>query len=184
MVSKISFEKLSVTNHHHLLDWLKEPHVIEFWDNSNEHRQDLVLFMNGRREPSPYAEGIFTYWIGKIGSDPYCMLMTSEMIVVPELPEYYRPYVAITGKTCSLDFMIGNRKYLGQGLAAPTLNAFMQFMKGVDADITRFLIDPEESNPRAKHVYEKAGFIVVDEFVSTKGSGAGARHYLMLKDVP
>lgn len=181
--SNIAFTKLSCAHQQQVFEWLDKPHIKEFWDNSIEHRQDIVLFINGRQEPSPYADGIFTYWIGTINNDPYCLLMTSDMIDVPELPEYYRPYLASDGKTCSLDFMVGNDKYVGQGLAAPTLQAFMKFMKNVDKSITRFIIDPEESNPRAKHVYEKAGFMVVDEFVSTKGTGKGLKHFLMVKDL-
>ena len=61
--------------------------------------------------------------------------------------------------------MIGNLKFLGQGLAAPTLQAFTEFMKNsIDRTIDTFIIDPKENNPRAIHVYQKAGFILIKKF--------------------
>ena len=58
----------------------------------------------------------------------------------------------------------------------------MQFMREkMDPSIDTFMIDPEEVNFRAKHVYEKAGFRTIAEFISTRGSGKGIKHFLMVK---
>jgi RimJ/RimL family protein N-acetyltransferase len=180
----IQFEKATKSHIDAIYTWLEAPRVKEFWDNTPQHREDILLFVNGRKKPSPYAEGIFTYWIGSIKNEPYCLLMTSEMLVSPDLPEYYLDCLSKTGKTYSIDFMIGNKNYVGKGLGAPTLEAFMKYIRAnVDNTIDRFMIDPEEDNTRAKHVYEKAGFQLISEFVSTKGSGSGIKHYLMIKDV-
>ena len=183
IMPNIQFEKATLPYHHVILGWLESSHVKEFWDNTPEHRQDILLFMQGRIDPSPYADGIFTYWIGFIDKNPYCLVMTSEMIDDAGLPSYYKKCISKTGKTCSIDFMIGNEKYFGKGLAAPTLEAFMQFMRSkIDPSIDTFMIDPEEANFRAKHVYEKAGFKTISEFVSTRGSGKGIKHFLMIKN--
>ena len=179
----IHFEKATLPYHYVILEWLDAKHIKEFWDNTPEHRQDILLFMQGRKESSPYADGIFTYWIGFIEQDPYCLVMTSEMINDADLPSYYRECISKTGKTYSIDFMIGNENYFGKGLAAPTLDTFMRFMREkIDSSIDTFMIDPEEANPRAKHVYEKAGFQTVSEFVSTRGSGKGTKHFLMIRN--
>lgn len=184
MMPKIHFEKATLPYYETILNWLDTYHVKEFWDNTPEHKQDILLFMQGRKEPSPYANGIFTYWIGFIDQDPYCLVMTSEMVDSVDLPSYYRECISKTGKTCSIDFMIGNENYFGKGLAAPTLEAFMQFMREEgDPSIDTFMIDPEERNARAKHVYEKAGFQTIAEFISTRGSGKGIKHFLMIKNV-
>ena len=181
----IDFEKARLSHIAPIFNWLDAPHVKEFWDNTPEHREDIVLFVNGRKEPSPYSDGIFTYWVGSIENEPYCLLMTSEMLDIPDLPEYYRDCLSKTGKTYSIDFMIGNEKYFGKGLAAPTLEAFTKFIQtNIDDTIDRFMIDPEEQNTRAKHVYEKAGFETISEFISTHGSGYGIKHFLMIKDFP
>jgi predicted acetyltransferase len=45
-----------------------------------------------------------------------------------------------------------------------------------------FLIDPAIDNPRAKHVYEGAGFSYIDDFVMAGDcSGAGKQHHLLIK---
>ncbi len=178
----IHFEKATLSHQAAIFKWLDAPHVKEFWDNSSEHREDILLFINGRKAPSPYSDGIFTYWVGTIGNEPYCLLMTSDMFDSADLPSYYRDCLSKTGKTCTIDFMIGNDKYVDTGLAAPTLEAFTTFMqKNIDPIIDTFMIDPEEANSRAKHVYEKAGFQTISEFVSTQSSGKGLKHFLMIK---
>lgn len=180
----VHFEKATQEHINAIFTWLEAPHVQEFWDNTPEHREDIILFVNGRKAPSPYADGIFTYWIGSIENEPYCLLMTSEMLNSPDLPEYYLNCLSKTGKTYSIDFMIGNKDYVAKGLASPTLEAFMQYIHSqIDSTIDRFMIDPEESNARAKHVYEKAGFKTIAEFISSHGSGSGSKHFLMIKDL-
>lgn len=84
-------------------------------------------------------------------------------------------------KAWTIDFMIGNEQFLGKGLASKSLQAFADFVKTIDAEIKQFLIDPTETNNKAIHVYEKAGFSKVAEFAPDKGHFLGMKHFLMLK---
>lgn len=178
----IHFEKATLAHQDIIFEWLEEPHVCEFWDNSPEHRMDIEIFMKGRQKATPYYNGIFDYWIGSIENDPYCLLMTSTVSSEDDLPEQWIPYLSKAGKTFSIDFMIGNKDYFGKDLAAPTLKAFMGFIqKNVDPTVDLFMIDPAETNPRAKHVYEKAGFETVAEFVRDDGFFKNIKHFLMVK---
>jgi len=181
---EIKFKKASTEYKESVLRWLEEPHVKEFWDNSSEHREDILIFMKGRQEPSPYWNGIFDYWIGFVNDEPYCLLMTSEIEPTQsDLPEVWKSYLSRLGRTFSIDFMIGNRKYLGRGLGGPTLEAFTKFIQeAIDRSIDTFFIDPADSNPRAKHVYEKGGFKVVATFHRDFGEEKNVKHYLMVKN--
>ena len=38
---QISFEKASIKHQDMIFKWLAEPHMQEFWDNSQEHKDDL-----------------------------------------------------------------------------------------------------------------------------------------------
>src|ERR1700722_19503278 len=108
---KIDFKKASLQYKELIFQWLEEPHIKEFWDNSQEHRDDIIIFMQGRKESSIYFEGIFDYWIGIINNDPYCLLMTSEIIPnAPDLSPLEKKNLSRAGKTYSIDFMIGNTK--------------------------------------------------------------------------
>lgn len=181
----ITFEKASHKYRKNIFEWLEAPHVKEFWDNSQSHKDDILIFMNGRKEPSPYFNGIFHYWVGLINKDPYCLVMTSEILPnQTDLSELWKSNLSQNGKTFSIDFMIGNQKYFGKGLAASTLEAFTSFIHTeIDSSIDTFFIDPEESNERAKHVYEKAGFHCIGDFHRDCNSEKDVRHFLMVKKI-
>lgn len=92
--------------------------------------------------------GSTTYWIGYDKDTPFAFLITS-----PEGED------AIT-----LDLFICDLNYLGKGLAVPMIHEFLisQFPK-----VKRVLIDPEATNARAIHVYQKAGFKIIGEFIAS-----------------
>lgn len=170
-IMNIIFRKASLKDKDIIFSWLDKPHVKEFWDNSQEHRKDILNFLNGRIEPAPYFSGIFSYWIGDIKTDPFSFLLTSE--ILPDqsnLNELWKKHISKKGKTFSIDFCIGNKKYLGKGLAASTLVAFIKdFQKNIDPAADTFFIDPDINNLKAKYVYEKAGFNLVGNFIMPEG---------------
>ena len=55
------------------------------------------------------------------------------------------------------------------------------YNKEVDQKADTFLIDPDENNPKAKHVYEKAGFKEVGEFDVKDGAFKGHNSILMVR---
>lgn len=186
MSLEITFQKASLDHKVHVLKWLEEPHIKEFWDNSPEHREDILIFMKGRAESSPYLNGIFDYWIGFVYDEPYCLLMTSEILPnQSDVPEVWKAHLSNSGKTFSIDFMIGNKKYLGKGLASPTLVAFTKFIQeAIDPKVDTFFIDPADSNPRAKYVYEKSGFNNVATFFRDFEGKKKVKHFLLVKTCP
>lgn len=104
------------------------------------------------------------------------------MLPVKDLPQAYLNSLSLTGKTFSIDFTIGNTDYLGKGLAAPTLRAFMHFIcTQIDPNVDTFFIDPIITNPRAIHVYKQAGFIPKDEFLANNGYFENIKHIMMVK---
>ncbi len=180
----IHFEKAGPQHQAIIFAWLETPHMKEFWDNSQEHKDDILNFIQGRIQPSHYFNGIITYWIGAIENEPYCFILTSE-VLADNTKGIWKQHLSKTGKTYGIDFGIGNEKYLGQGLAAPTLQSFTEFFQSqVDRAADTFYIDPDENNPRAKHVYEKAGFQLVGDFTMERGVFSGKKTYLMVKKIP
>ncbi|MFA6065866.1 MAG: GNAT family N-acetyltransferase [Candidatus Babeliaceae bacterium] len=172
------FEKATILYKDIIFEWLKKPHIQEFWDNSPEYKQDIVIFMEGREAPSPYYNGTFDYWIGFLHNDPFCLIMTSEVLPTPDLPPVWLEHISQTGKTFSLDFMIGNKKFLGQGFGGPTLENFMRyFQKNIEPKTDIFIIDPAANNPKAAHVYEKAGFKKIVHFMRNN-----TEYVLMIKN--
>lgn len=182
----INFEKINIQHKDIIFHWLAEPHMQEFWDNSQEHQDDIVNFINGRKEPSNYFDGIFTYWIGIIDREPFSFILTAKVKLEDDCPSIWQEHISKTGTTYSIDFGIGNKAFLGKGLAAKTLQAFTDFFqKNIDSKADTFFIDPDDNNPRAKHVYEKAGFRLVGEFKNEKKywDFNDKKTYLMVKQL-
>lgn len=183
MTNKITFEQATFSYKKEIFNWLAESHVQEFWDNSQSHKDDIIKFMNGRVESSDYCEGKYVYWIAKCNNDPYAMLMTIQETTDDDIGELKLSHLSRTGNTYGIDYMIGSLKYLGRGYGAKTLSAFIEYFRSdFDNKADTFFIDPASDNPRAKKVYEKAGFQHVDDFVMEGDcSGAGKPHHLLIK---
>lgn len=131
--------------------WFAEPHIQKWM-----HGVGLQNTINGL-EKFFQGRSTTTYWIGYDREVPFAFLITS-----PEGTD------AIT-----LDLFICDLKYLGRGLAVPMIREFLlsQFPA-----IKRVLIDPEATNVRAIHVYQKVGFKIIGEFIA---SWHPVPHYLM-----
>ena len=52
----INFEKANINHVDIIWGWLSEPFVQEFWDNTQGHKDDILNFVNGRKEPSNYCQ--------------------------------------------------------------------------------------------------------------------------------
>lgn len=180
-MKQFEFQKVNSKHKKTIFSWLDKPHVKEFWDNSTEHREDILIFIDGRIKQSNYFDGSFTYWIGSYDDEPFAFIMTAEILDDEDLPLAWKKHLSKKGETYSIDFCIGNEKYLGKGLAAPTLKAFTKFFKNENKNVDTFFIDPDEDNPKATHVYEKAGFKCVESFLVEKGVFKGQNSWLMVK---
>src|SRR5579871_1579214 len=176
----ISFRKADVSLQPIIFSWLEEPHMKEFWDNSLEHKNDILNFIEGRKQT--YFAGSTKYWVGFVDNEPFCFILSDQILSAEkELHEIYRKYLSAKGNTIALDFGIGNIAFLGKGLAAKALAAFMEFYRTkIDSAADTFFIDPAENNPRAQHVYEKAGFKLVGDYVASEGAFIGKRSLLMI----
>lgn len=167
----ITFRLATLNDKLMIKEWWNKPHVMEFWDNSPEMWQNVENYFQGKKD-------IFDYWIGFYDQEPFALLMTSEL--EKDLPndDAFAKWVEPTGLTITIDFMIGNENFIGKKLAYITLNKFAYFMKE-KLDACAVIIDPAETNPRAVHVYQKAGFKIVDTFDRNKGYFSGIKHFMM-----
>jgi RimJ/RimL family protein N-acetyltransferase len=89
-----------------------------------------------------------TYWVGYDKDTPFAFLITS-----------------FEGKDAmTLDVFICDPSYLGRGLAVPMIR---EFLTTHFSNMKRVLIDPEATNTRAIHVYQKVGFKITGEFIAS-----------------
>ena len=176
----IHFQRANLTHQGLIFSWLEEPHMKEFWDNSQDHKDDILNFINGRKRH--YFYGTTNYFIGSIDDKPFCFILSDILKPEQELTDLHRKNLSPKGNTITLDFGIGNKEFIGKGLAAKTLEAFVNFYHNqIDPLADTFFIDPDEDNPRALHVYEKAGFESVGNFDVSDGAFKGHVSDLMVK---
>jgi RimJ/RimL family protein N-acetyltransferase len=179
----ITFEKAHLDHQKVIFKWLAKPHIQEFWDNSQEHKDDIINFMCGNKRT--YFYGTMQYWVALMNNRPFGFIVSDDVLTEQEdLPPLHRAHLSKTGHTVTLDFGIGDKEFLGKKLASPTLIAFTEFYKAhIDPKADTFFIDPDESNPKACHVYETAGFEKVGEVNMTTGFFNGGKIHLMTKTI-
>ena len=141
-----------------ILDWFKMEHVKEFYygEGLQNTLHNLELYCQGINNNGKYS---FDHWIAFLGDDPFGFLMTSPLEKANN-PNNAECYVK-DKQTFTLDLLIGPKEFLGRGLASRMIQEFI-LDKYSHADY--FIIDPAKSNPKAIHVYAKAGFQTIDEF--------------------
>ncbi|MFZ4773294.1 MAG: GNAT family N-acetyltransferase [Chlamydiia bacterium] len=100
-----------------------------------------------------------SYWLGYDQEHPFAFFITS-LVEKPE--DSLTSWCSPEGKTITLDVLIGDVNYLGKGLA-PRL--IQEFLADQFPEVGEVLIDPEATNARAIHVYKKAGFQILGEFI-------------------
>jgi RimJ/RimL family protein N-acetyltransferase len=170
---KISFRKAQKADKKLLKEWFNKPHVKEFWDNRQKMWDNCEAYLNGHKE-------LFDYWICLYDSEPFGLMMTSDASEPnkgkDQAPDHFIPWIEPEGTTLTIDFMIGEKSFLGKGLAHLTLK---KFAESQDSSVKAFLVDPEVKNGKAIHIYEKAGFVRVSTFTRGEGFFKGKPHYLL-----
>lgn len=145
---RFSFRKVTTYEQTLVMNWIHTPHINEWLhgDGLNNTIKELDNFVKGK-------DAWATHWLALDGETPFAYLITSVIE-----PSDMHPNGAVT-----LDLFIGNLDYLGKGLAVQMIQ---EFILSQYSDALEIIIDPEQSNERAVHVYEKAGFQIFDEFIA------------------
>lgn len=138
---RFRFKPVEVKDRSLVHKWLIEPHIVEWI-----HGAGLQSTLNGL-EKVFQGQSDTTYWIGYDHTIPFSFLITS-----PEGDD-------ATG----LDVFICDLNYLGKGLAVPMIR---EFLSTHFSNVKKVFIDPEATNKRAIHVYQKVGFKIVGEFIA------------------
>lgn len=121
--------------------WITQEHIKEWLHGEGLQNtfNDLEKFFNG----TSWGQ----HWIAYDDDIPFGYLLTSK-----------------EGKEAiTLDLFICDLNYLGKGLSVQMIREFLlsQF-----PNVKEVFIDPEATNTRAIHVYEKVGFQIVGEFIA------------------
>lgn len=157
--NKIEF--ISLQDSHVLLlrQWLKEPHVAEFWQETEDEEELRKKFLN--KLP---ARGVVSFIIS-VNAKPVGYIQYYEACKVgdgwwPEAKE----------GTFGIDQFIGDPDLIGKGFGTEIIKTFVHQLFS-QPKIKEIITDPESKNKRAIRVYEKVGFKAVGE-IKTPGGDA------------
>lgn len=175
-----SFRAADLGDEAMIFEWLAEPHMQLFWDTSNEHKEDILNFIHGKKQS--YFEGTAKYFVGFLDDAPFAFIVADAMTIGEPDSPLPREVFSKDGPTVAIDFAIGDSAYLGKGLASDTLEAFLSYYQHhVDRKASIFFIDPDELHTKARHVYEKAGFKIIGNYSPKRGAFVGCVNVAMIK---
>jgi len=155
----ISFITLTSEQMDLILRWLKEPHVQEFWhesDNDEEVREKFLVKLKD------YAIEAFIIQvdqqpIGYIQSYEACRMGGGWWTDVP--PRVY-----------GIDQFIGDPAFIGRGVGSIVVRCFIEELCKKKS-VKEVIVDPDPLNLRAIRMYEKIGF-VAEGVIQTPGGKA------------
>ena len=134
--------------------WLKQDYVAQYFYGKGLKNtlEDLEKFINSETSQ-------WTHWLAYDGTTPFAYLMTS---IIDPSESVYAKYCDSSSVAITLDLLIGDVSYLGRGLSHRMIQNFLQQKF---PDVTDVFIDPAMENTKAIHVYEKAGFDKLEQFI-------------------
>jgi RimJ/RimL family protein N-acetyltransferase len=164
---RFSFKHVEEKDQALILSWLGKPHVAEWFygqglQNTKDHLEDIC---RGKSETQSWQ-----YWLGYDRDHPFAFFITS---LVQKSSDELSRWCKESGEAITLDMLIGDTDYLGKELACQLIR---EFLLSHFPSVTEVLIDPEATNSRAVHVYQKAGFEIVGEFIPSHSPNL---HYMM-----
>ncbi|AMV14877.1 GNAT family N-acetyltransferase [Legionella pneumophila serogroup 1] len=154
----ISFRSLSEQDFPFLLKWLETPHVKTWWDSEvvwtiDKITQKYSSYVNQYKIENGKEKSIFAF-----------------IILLDEQPigyiQYYdaRDFLPLPvsktfdfKKSAAIDFYLGEKSILGQGVGSVALKQFVQNIVFQQFDTA--LVTPDIKNHSAIACYQKAGFI-------------------------
>jgi len=148
-----SFKAVTAMDRSLIHSWLKQSYVAEWFygqglENTFKH---LDEFLQGSSQAH--------YWLAYDNNHPFAFLITS---AISKPHDELTPWCSKEGDAITLDMLIGDTNYLGKGFSHVLIKEFLvsQF-----PNVVEVLIDPEATNTKAIHVYQKVGFKILGEFI-------------------
>jgi aminoglycoside 6'-N-acetyltransferase len=161
--SRYSFRAVEADDLPMLAEWLKQPHLVEWWGDPAEAISEIEEAMDDiATEPL----------IVELDGAPIAYLQSYD----PHLEDDH-PYQDQPTGTLGLDISIGDPDLIGKGHGSVIIDEFvgMLFAEGAP----RIVIDPDPANKRAIRAYEKAGFTAFDTRTTIYGPAL-----MMKRDAP
>ena len=132
-----------------LAEWLRRPHVAEWWTDCQtlaEVRKQFLPTLTDDSTAAPYIAYLDSF-----------RLVTSSLATLPSAPGMAGGRMSTIRGVRGIDQFLADVHSAGHGIGTQMVREFVQFLFE-DPAVTRIQADPAPSNLRAIRCYEKAGF--------------------------
>lgn len=147
MTEQIIFKTL-IEEHLSLLGkWLNEPHVNEFWQETNDSLKLKHKFID--ESPKRGVNSFIIYY----NQTPIGYIQSYK---ADRVGQGWWP--GIDPHTYGIDLFIGEHKMIGKGIGTQIIKEFIKTLCEKNPSIKKIIIDPEPNNLRMIHICEKLGF--------------------------
>ncbi|WP_295814452.1 GNAT family N-acetyltransferase [uncultured Nitratireductor sp.] len=150
---RIDFAPVTAEHYPLILDWLRQPHVREWWGDPNTELAHIRDMVEGRDTTRPFVirldgrpVGYIQYWFIADNNGPEIL---EKDPWVAELPK----------DAVGVDLTIGEASLLSRGIGSRAVRQMVRRL--FDEGYANIIIDPDPQNRRAVRAYEKAGFRAV-----------------------
>jgi aminoglycoside 6'-N-acetyltransferase len=133
-----------------MLRWHNTPHVREWWQLDPRTAGEVEEKYGPRVDHPSLTRGYIMLYHGQ----PVGFI---QEYLIRDYPEYASA-IQVDDDAAGVDLFIGERAYIHRGLGPILLRAFLREVVFARGDAGCCVIGPAESNTRAIHSYEKAGF--------------------------
>lgn len=158
MVNHITYKLVDRDSYQRVLCWLQKPHVNAFF-----YGQGLQNTLLDLEKQVFLKTPLHKHWIASYDTIEFGYLITSDVEPQNKEDSRFAKYIKAKETAITLDLLIGEEEYLGQGLAKKMIQ---NFLLSAFSHTNKVFIDPECTNTRAIHVYEKAGFQKLEKFIA------------------
>jgi len=165
----LHFRRLTEADLPILTEWLKRPHVAEWWDGCESLDEVREKYLPRTADISTVAS-----YVADLDSVPIGYIQS---YVAAAAGDSWWPDERDFGVR-GIDQFLADEQRLGQGLGTLMVCQFVQFLFQ-DPSVTRIQADPAPENLRAIRCYEKAGFRRVGVIITPDGEAL-----LMVVDRP
>lgn len=163
--SSLTFKPATASQRQLIHQWLAQDYIRE-WIHGAGLQSTLAglekfIHAQTKGEGLDRQTKLTQHWIGYDGDKPFVYLLTTN--VFKDEKNEYAKYATQNGLAITLDIFIGDAAYLGKGLATTLIK---EFLLTHFADVAEIFIDPEKTNFKAVHIYQRVGFRIVGEFIA------------------
>jgi len=136
--------------------WLREEHVQKWWKDPSAPervREKYLPCIRGDDPTNMYVimcdgQGVGLIQCYRVGDHPgWAKTIAGSGLAFPS--------------AAGIDYLIGERHLVGQGIGSTVIGAFTDFLFAADPDVERIVVTPQAANRASCRVLEKAGYDLV-----------------------